>query len=162
MVNEATGASNVESARHSETLYREICNNIRFTDEVSLRLLALVPLVSGTGISGIFIVLANLEMKWSPIFAGISFFGAAVIFGLYIWEHRNIQFCNTLVKCAQGIEANMFHLTKEQGHYLARPLPHRRFGIRFSKTIAERIIYGVTIVAWIAAGISALIIYFLL
>lgn len=161
MSNKDTSTSNKAPNVYSETLYREICNNIRFTDEMSLRLLGLVPLVSGSGISGIFIVLVNVEMKWSPIFAGISFFGAAVILGLYIWEQRNIQFCNTLVKCAQTIEENEFHFTKEKGHYLARPEAHKKFGIKLGKTIAEKIIYSVTITAWIVAGISALIISYL-
>lgn len=71
MSNKYTSTSNKASNLYRETIYREICNNIRFTDEISLRLPALVPLVSGSGLSGISIVLVTLEMKWSPIFAGI-------------------------------------------------------------------------------------------
>ena len=43
---ENTGNSKIEIA---STIYREIYNNIRQTDEISFKILGFVPLVSGTG-----------------------------------------------------------------------------------------------------------------
>jgi hypothetical protein len=50
-MNETDGSATAgQQAVPAEKRYAEICSNIRATDEISFKLLGLVPLVSGTGI----------------------------------------------------------------------------------------------------------------
>ena len=60
-------------------LYNEINANIRFTDEISFKLLGLVPFISGAGIAG----LDGSNLQSTPYGALISFF-AAIITSAYL------------------------------------------------------------------------------
>lgn len=130
--------------------YSEICANVRATDEISFKLLGLVPLVSG---SGIFV--AFLEGKTQalalPAIDLLSLFGAVVTFGLFRWELRNIQTCNWLRERASEIEKETLS-DKENGvgQFYHRPGAPLIFGLRFGKTEAEKLIYSTSVIAWLS------------
>lgn len=137
----------------ASTLYRETCNNIRTTDEISFKLLGLVPLVSG---AGIFFISANKDLASSSFAAFISFFGAIVTVALFIWELRNISVCRSYIAYAKILERYHFN------EILAQPRAEGQFSGRpkskiITKTTAEYILYTATIFAWLAFGIMSLI-----
>lgn len=144
MEQESADKTKIEIA---STFYRETCNNIRTTDEISFKLLGLVPLVSGAGIFGISL---DREFASSPFAVILSFFGAVVTVALFIWELRNVSLCNWYVKYAKTLEEGAFG--QGIGQFSGRP---KAKIIR--KTTAEYILYIATISAWIAFGIMALI-----
>jgi hypothetical protein len=154
-------------------IYSEVCINIRATDEISFRLLGLVPLVSAAGIFGISL---NKEFATSPLAVVISFFAAIVTGALLMWEWRNLKSCRSYLSYAMLLEKYVLYdalgklgekvpldksapdvklmeeIKTAQGQFRSRPDTKV-----IRKTIAELIIYSATISAWIAIGIMALI-----
>src|SRR5687768_13834377 len=124
----------------AENYYTNLNNNIRFTDDVSFKLLGLVPLFSG---SGMLVAVMRSEYFWSPAIYAIAAFGALVTFGLFRWELRNIQTCRWLINRGAALER-----TEDQtkaGQFYQRPKSPMGVG----KTEAEKMIYGVTIFTWL-------------
>lgn len=120
--------------------YTNLNTNIRFTDDISFKLLGLVPLFSG---SGILVALLRSEYLWSPAIYAMAAFGALITFGLFRWELRNIQNCLWMIKCGKAMEA-ADDATKP-GQFFRRP----RSPMGIGKTEAEKLIYGVTIFTWL-------------
>lgn len=87
-------------------IYREVCNNIRSTDEISFRLLGLVPLLSAAGIFGISLSEAFAS---SPLAIVISFFAAIVTGALFMWEWRNLKSCRSYLGYAMLLEKYIFY-----------------------------------------------------
>jgi hypothetical protein len=121
---------------------------IRTTDDISFKLLGLVPLVSG---AGMLVVLREDSVALSPSMFLISAFGAIVTFGLFRWELRNIQTCNWLVERAKAMEGRVLG-DNGQGPFFGRwdapPLTPSSPG-KWGKTEAEKLIYAATIVVWL-------------
>ena len=114
-----------------DNYYTNLCTNIRFTDDISFKLLGLVPLFSG---SGLFLAVMRSDYFWSPAIYGISLFGALVTLGLFRWELRNIQICMWLIARGGDLEKTEDATTARQFHRRSRsPL-----GI--GKTEAEKLI----------------------
>lgn len=124
----------------SENYYTHLNANIRFTDDISFKLLGLVPLFSG---SGILVALLKSEYIWSPAIYGMAAFGALITFGLFRWELRNIQTCLWLIKCGKELEQT--EDATKSGQFYQRPDAPMGIG----KTNAEKLIYGVTIFTWL-------------
>jgi hypothetical protein len=72
-------------------LYVQAYTNMRATDEISLKLLAAIPFVSGVGIS--LLVRKSTEAFPAEARFGVSLFAAVVTFAIYRWECRNISNC---------------------------------------------------------------------
>src|SRR6266566_184644 len=133
--------------------YVQMCMDIRFTDEVSLKLLALVPLVSGAGIlTALFAATHRSPSEAAILAAFIGVFGAITTFAIYRWEVRNSQFCSHLIRQVTDLEG--LSSSGGKGHYLGRPeAPTFSFGFgkrRVGKTEAERILYVAVILSWLA------------
>ena len=124
--------------------WQELCSHVHITDDISFKLLALVPLVS---IAGIATSLFKGEAKFVPVVAVLSLFAAAVTRALWIWERRNLQTCEWLRDRAADFEADVFHLDtlKKAGHFYAFPTKPGKQG----KSEAEKLVYGLTISAWL-------------
>ena len=105
-----------------DKLYSEINANIRFTDEISFKLLGLVPFVSGAGIFG----LTLSDLTSSPFATLISFFAAIVTFALFMWELRNIDMCKWFVSRAEKMESENFGMKAED---VKRPEPKKILGL---------------------------------
>lgn len=124
----------------SENYYTHLNTNIRSTDDISFKLLGLVPLFSG---SGILVALLRSEYFWSPAIYAMAAFGALITFGLFRWELRNIQTCLWLIKCGNLLE--QAEDAAKPGQFYRRPGAPMGIG----KTEAEKLIYAVTIFTWL-------------
>ena len=126
-----------------DQIYEQICQNIRFSDDISFKLLGLVPIFSGTGI---LITFLQQEADWKPGIFLFSLFGAFVTLGLFRWELRNIRTCNNLIECAKEMESDAAKQFKDK--WKAPGLFGEKIGI--GKTEAEKFIYTITVIAWLA------------
>jgi len=127
-------------------IYTEICTGIRETDDASFRLLSLVPLVSGTALIAV-IFQQSLRPEVELL---LSLFAAGITFGLFRWELRNIQTCSWLLRFAEAIESDALQSHPKAENFCKRPdAPHR-----IGKTKAEKLIYTVTILAWLALPLA--------
>lgn len=152
--------------------YEQICADIRFTDELSLKLLGFVPLVTGAGI--FVVLLGGSDRSWwqAAVLGGfVGVLGAIVTFAIYRWELRNVEFCRYLRTRAAYIEKHGA-LDDRHGHYHGRPdapiwppwmkieyreepswiedKPTKEKPRGLGKTEAERILYTAVIVSWLA------------
>jgi hypothetical protein len=120
--------------------YTNLNTNIRFTDDISFKLLGLVPLFSG---SGILVALLRSEYFWSPAIYAMAAFGGLITLGLFRWELRNIQNCLWLINCGKELE--------KADDPVKAGLFYRRPGspLGIGKAEAEKLIYGVTIFTWL-------------
>lgn len=129
-----------------DAVYQVLHERIRAKDEVSFKLLSLVPLISGVGIS----ILVKADIAWG-LRCFVSVFGATVTFGIFRWELRNIQWCDELMIRANTIE----NVTNPDPPWLRVPLFRRRF---VGKTEAELILYLAVILAWLfLPGVDAVV-----
>jgi len=135
-----SGPSMPEAAK----IYAELCTGIRETDSISFRLLNLVPLVTGTALAALVIREKPLPPELVTLFA---LFAAAITVGLFRWELWNVQKCHWLVKYAEGIEKRAL---LQDGLFLERPPDPQRVG----KAEAEKLIYFVTIIVWLATPLA--------
>jgi hypothetical protein len=120
-----------------DRLYQEIRADIRATDEISFKLMGLVPLVSGAAFLTFFF---EDKVRAQPhVVVALSLFAALITLGLFRWELRNIQTCSWLLRRSEAMEE------KATGIKPARPKPPRGFG----KTEAEKAVYSVTILTWL-------------
>jgi hypothetical protein len=123
-----------------DAVYQQIHENIRTTDDISFKLMSLVPLITGAAIS----LLAKSSIPWG-VKCFISAFAAIVVFGIFRWELRNIQLCNWQRVRAEGMDNA--HLP---GAPELRYVPRKKTKTRsFGKTQAEITIYLAVILAWL-------------
>ncbi|MBC8003204.1 MAG: hypothetical protein H7X97_11520 [Opitutaceae bacterium] len=141
-----TEENNSPPRTSAEKRYEEICTNIRATDEISFKLLGLVPLLSGAAI----VTVSKNDVSQGLLWL-VSIFGALITFGIFRWELRNIQTCKWLFSCAAEMERNEFGVTSGQfsGAKEGNKAP-RLFGWRAGKTEAEWFIYVMTMLSWLA------------
>jgi hypothetical protein len=129
-----------------DAVYQQIYEQVRAKDDVSFKLLSLVPLISGAGIS----ILLKTDIAWG-LKCFVSLFGATVTFSIFRWELRNIQWCDWLLKRAKRIEGAGIP-----------PAPGLRIGPRrrvvFGKTESEALLHNAVIDAWLLLpGVVALV-----
>jgi hypothetical protein len=124
-------------------VYDAIHNGISETDAISFKLMASVPLVSGTGLLAIFF---GQDAAPIPVVSLLSLFASAITLGLFWWELRNIQTCRWLVDLARELE-------KRALEPLALPAakiePPRNPPGGVGKRNAAKAIYSTTIGAWL-------------
>ncbi len=161
------GDSSTPSNELSLDFYKEIGQNIRATDEISFKLLGIVPLASGVG-AGVLTLLEKgkllgegKESLGAVIF--LSLFGALITYGLFIWERRNIQKCNWLMERAADFELRLLGETPQrptsiqwEGWGAEMKPASRSRRTQWGKTEAERLIYSAAIVAWLIPAVVAL------
>jgi hypothetical protein len=126
--------------------YQQLYEQVRAKDDISFKLLSLVPLISGAGIS----ILVKTDIAWG-LKCFVSLFGATVTFSIFRWELRNIQWCDWLLKQARQIES-----VDPPPEPKLRISLHKRVAV--GKTEAETILYMTVILAWLLLpGLDALI-----
>jgi hypothetical protein len=158
----------------SSKLYEQICINIRTSDDISFKLMGLVPLISGSGAA-----VLSLGSIWSDISSMavilLALVAAVITFGLFKWEMRNVQKCNWLIDRATDIESGWngekIAVRQFAGWSDVRKPPlfgrpkkkpdesgsrsQEKGGI--GKTESEKIIYWASIIAWLVPAITALV-----
>jgi hypothetical protein len=136
-------------------LYIQAYTNMRATDEISLKLLAAIPFVSGVGIS----LLVRKPTEAFPAGARllVSLFAAVVTFAIYRWERRNISTCKHYRNYAEEME-NKYGISptgqKPPQELSKEPQKENRFfSRRWGKTEAEILLYWTVIAGWLATGV---------
>jgi len=140
----------------NKTSYIEILKQITERDNISFKLLAFVPTVTGLLV---FLTLWK-EARGLPVlvFVIIGLLGAAITCFVWRWEMRNIQFCSILRNNAAEIELQY----KRAGETISSPFADMGkaerpsfWGFRMGKTEAEKGLYIATIILWISLPLLA-------
>jgi hypothetical protein len=129
-----------ENVLTTERVYAETCANIRATDDISFKLLGIVPLLSGATLLTFFLK-EHVAAEKAPLVITLSLFAALITLGLFRWELRNIQTCSWLRRRAEALERCVVTSAVAP----QQPQPPLSIG----KTEAEKWIYSVTIIAWL-------------
>jgi len=157
----AKTVENQSGAQSEPTLsmdfYKEICNNIRVTDDISFKLLNIVPVMSGIGTTAlVFLEKGQLLSNYSSYAVVIlSFCGALITFGLFKWELRNIQKCKWLIRCAEDFELAVLQDIKQEmkGIQFAEFQKNTKIAsileTPWGKTQSEKLIYSAAIAVWL-------------
>jgi len=131
----------------TDKLYEQLNANIRATDDISFKLLGLVPLISGAALGTLLLKDTKAVAAASPSLVTLfALFAAAVTLGLFRWELRNVQECAHLIGLAQAVARDVLGRSGVPTAGQGRPARPQGIG----KTEAEKIIYFATIVAWLA------------
>jgi hypothetical protein len=130
-----------EQTLSAERIYAETCNSIRTTDEISFKLMGLVPLVSGATLLTFFLK-EPISSGNADLVVALALLAALITLGLFRWELRNIQNCGWLRRRAEALEDA---IVTESGAPKQPKPPHR-----IGKTEAEKWIYSITILAWLS------------
>lgn len=122
-------------------IYEELCKSHDGVSEFRAKLLALLPLASGTGL---FAVINIDQVQKLEHLLAIGIFGGLVALALYLYEIRGIQRCEILTLRAKAVEDLLSHRELEGAF---APLPEMRFRLA-SNTLAAAVIYPSTISVW--------------
>jgi len=142
-------------------VYGETCASIRATEEISFKLIGIVPFLSG---SAIVTLLGTESVKSIPsaALAAACLFAAFATLTIFRWELRNIQTCDWLRARAQELEKDVL----PQRALRARPGSPLLFGAKvrsltgrdqwlqktdfaFGKTEAAKVTYSMTTILWL-------------
>jgi len=151
--------------RAAVDIYKEICANIRTTDDISFKLLGIVPFGSGlsAGVLALFEKESLTMFFWPPIVLALSLLGAVVVFALLRWELRNSQKCNWLIDRAGQFERGVLSKGEHPGaeiqfdEWSVQPKPRFK-SLRnwpWGKTEAEEAIYCAAMAMWLAPAVIA-------
>jgi hypothetical protein len=110
--NGAAGRAEPESLR---LLYQETCKSHATITDFRAKLLALLPLASGTGV----LLLLTRETN-TRYFGPIGLYGLAITLGLFLYELRGIQTCIALRQQAAALEQEL-HIPPGDGQFRDRP-----------------------------------------
>ena len=120
--------------------YTEVCRSFHGISEFRGKLLALLPIVSGAGIS--LLISGNYAIDSSHLSA-VGIFGALVTLGLFFYELRGIQKCKRLITLGTKLESA---LQIEFGQFSDRP--RRILGFIGSET-AGWVVYMTVLLGWL-------------
>jgi hypothetical protein len=138
-------------------IYAQALTTMRATDDISLRLLAAVPFVSGIGIT----LLVRKPSEQFPATARllVSLFAAVVTLAIYRWERRNMSHCKHIRNWATEVENAYLHDLRASSDAPLVSAPHgdnlssRFFSRTWGKTQAEKLLYSTVIAGWLITGI---------
>lgn len=108
----AAGSAEPESVR---LLYQEICKSHATITDFRAKLLALLPLASGTG--ALLLLTGEVNTRY---FGPIGLYGLAITFGLFMYELHGIQTCIALRDHAAALEKAL-HIPAGHGQFRDRP-----------------------------------------
>jgi hypothetical protein len=126
-----------------DTRWQQLCNHIQTTDDISFKLLSLVPIIS---VAGIAVALLKADSKSTPLVSLLAIFAAGITLALWRWERKNIQMCIWLRARAAEFEKSVVSHS-EPGHFFG--FPEKSSLAKHGKREAEKMIYGFTIAAWL-------------
>jgi hypothetical protein len=90
-------------------IYEVLQTSIKETDEISFKLLGLVPLANG---AALLTAVLGIDSSRVPAIIVLSLFAAVVTLGLFWWELRNIRYCLWYIALAEYFEeGNGGHVT---------------------------------------------------
>jgi hypothetical protein len=136
-------------------LYQELCNSYRALDDLRMRVLGFLPLVSGVGI---FFLLNNSVIgtssrgqptSFAQFLLPLGLIGAIVSLGLFIYDMRANQLKRSLINTGWEIE----HSLVIAGQFTNRP--PNRFGL-IGDTVGSTLIYSVVISGWVYSALISI------
>src|SRR3954463_7981675 len=91
------------------TVYKEICTSYHAIDDFRMKLMSLLPLVTGAGAVTLFTLIGDAQKVAlaQPFFPAIGFFGLVVAFGLFCYELYGIKKCHGLIQSGAELERSM-------------------------------------------------------
>jgi hypothetical protein len=140
-----------DASLRKDQIYQEIRADIRATDEISFKLLGLVPLATGTAFLAF--LFTDKPVAKPEVVSAVTIFAALVTLGLFRWELRNVQICNWLQGRVTALEVGSNFEENQSCSPSARPPAPLGIG----KGFAETIVYSVTILAWLVMPIPVCI-----
>jgi hypothetical protein len=120
--------------------YTEVCKSYHGISDFRGKLLALLPIVSGAGIS--FLISKNYSLDSSHLLA-VGLFGVLVTLGLFFYELRGIQKCKSLIVLGGKLEDE---LKLELGQFKDRP---RRVAGFIGAETAGWVVYMSVLLGWL-------------
>ena len=119
-------------------VYAQVGDNYRAIDDLRLRLLALLPLATGTGI----LVLLGSHGVSAAVGVPVGVFGMIATISLYFYELHGVE------KCAHYIDrgAQLEHDLHVPGSFTNRP--HHIFGV-VSELLPSALIYPASLAGWL-------------
>ena len=133
-------------------LHRVWSDQLKVTDEISLKLLAIVPTITAISISLLLPKDSGAQLA-TPQVIFVGLFGAWVTFLIYRWEKRNVQICGWYREKIRTVEKAILHASSDDIRQLPNlPSPPAVFKhrVRVGKARAELWIYSSAVVAWLA------------
>src|SRR5688500_1953199 len=85
-------------------VYKELCTSRLAIDDFRVKLLGLLPLITG---SGMFFLFKDEDTKlesFKPYLGAIGFFGFVITLGLFFYELHGIKKCDHLIEIGRQIE----------------------------------------------------------
>jgi hypothetical protein len=156
-----------KATRSPSRLYRACCEGARATDEISLKLLTALPVVTGVGV-GLVLPDGSAGGAESARAVVVGLFGLLASFAVYRWELRNVQTCSLYLERAAQIE-EMYLIPPGGGGGRIEP-PHRRpapplpvlAGRRIpaggiGKRRAETLLYVTVMCAWFTLAVYGIV-----
>jgi hypothetical protein len=130
-------------------MYDVLQASIKETDEISFKLLGLVPLVNG---AALLTAVLGIGSSRAPAIIVLSLFGAVVTLGLFWWELRNIRYCLWYIALAESFEATVLAQAGVPEEVRKRPTAPGNVG----KRKAEKLIYSTVVFSWLALPVMLL------
>ena len=127
-------------------IYNELCTSYRAIDDFRAKLLGLIPLVTGTGISFLFEKIQNpqnIPIETKGLLVAVGVFVALITLGLFSYEIFGIKKCAVLIKAGKDIEAALHIGT---GQFTTRP---QNIGYFINEPFAAGVIYPTVLAAWV-------------
>ena len=105
----------------TKAAYEELCRSHDRIADFRAKLLALLPIASGTGI----FLLLNLNGVEAEqyLLLNIGIFGCLITFGLFLYELRGIQRCKGLSHCGKELEKKLLGENSHVGTFSGEPNP---------------------------------------
>jgi hypothetical protein len=130
-------------------MYEVLQASIKETDEISFKLLGLVPLVNG---AALLTAVLGIGSSQAQAIVVLSLFGAVVTLGLFWWELRNIRYCLWYIALAEPFEAAVLAQVGVRDELRKRPSAPGGIG----KRRAEKLIYSTVIFSWLVLPVMLL------
>ena len=148
-------------AENVRTEYKEVCQNHRTVTDFRGKLLTLLPLASGIGISFLIPKQGNPGQLDHGYLVAIGVFGVLVTFGLFLHELRGIEDCGDLIRVGRSLEEKMGlpegQFAQEDNYYHRQGTRLRSFVNNFKGPVgAAWIIYPSVGVAWLFVAVLGL------
>ena len=126
-------------------VYAEVGNNYRAIDDLRLKLLALLPLATGTGIL-LFLGRSGPEAS-ARVAVPVGLFGMVSTVSLYFYELHGVEKCAHFIQRGDQIERDL------EVHGSFRSRPHHIFGI-VSELLPTMLIYPASLATWLYVAVS--------
>jgi hypothetical protein len=161
----SAGADSIPATKWLE-LYKEICINIRTTDDISFKLLGFVPAFAGSAAGALTLLEKSELLKAAApgVVLALATVGLGATFGLFRWELRNVQKCNWLIDRAAELERYALSSGREPLAHIQylewsnEPRPTLKgWKWPWGKTESEVVVYSAAMLAWCVPAALAVV-----